>query len=151
MQHTRVGTLLAGLAVLGLCATRLAAAQQRQAEVLLEQAMHVEQVEGDLQRAISLYQRILTEHPLSERVQDAKGRLTAMKQPIPRPTKAILARAEADAVHNKTGWDPLSKLGGMMSSRPDTSATRRGPVSLGPPAATAARAIGDTLSRRPVP
>jgi len=61
--------------------------------------------------AVPYYDRILKEHPLSERVEDAKGRLTAMKQPIPRPTKAILARAEADALHHKTGSDPLSKLG----------------------------------------
>jgi outer membrane protein assembly factor BamD len=86
--------------------------------------------------AVPYYDRILKEHPLSERVEDAKGRLTAMKQPIPRPTKAILARAEADALHHKTGSDPLSKLGGMMSSRPDTSATRRGPVHLGAPPPT---------------
>ena len=83
--------------------------------------------------AVPYYNRILTEHPLSVHVQDAKGRLTAMKQPIPRPTKAMLARAQADAIHNKTSRDPLSKLTGLMSSRPDTSATRRGPVRLGAP------------------
>jgi len=83
--------------------------------------------------AIPYYARILTEHPLSEHVEDAKGRLIAMKQPIPRPTKAMLARAQADAVHNKTSRDPLSKLPGMLSGRPDTSATRRGPVRLGAP------------------
>jgi len=86
--------------------------------------------------AVPYYARILTEHPLSEHVEDAKGRLTAMKQPLPRPTKAILARAEADAVHNKTSRDPLSKLTGMMSGHPDTSATRRGPVRLGAPPPT---------------
>jgi len=86
--------------------------------------------------AVPYYARILTEHPLSEQVEDAKGRLIAMKQPIPRPTKAILARAEADAVHHKTSRDPISLLGGMMSGRPDTSATRRGPVRLGAPPPT---------------
>ncbi len=47
----------------------------------------------------------------------------------------LLARAEADALH-KPRRDPLSRLGGMMSSRPDTSATRRGPVRLGAPPPT---------------
>ena len=83
--------------------------------------------------AIPYYARLLMEHPLSDHVEDAKGRLTAMKQPIPRPTKAILARAQADAIRTKTSRDPLSLLTGMMSGRPDTSATRRGPVQLGAP------------------
>ena len=50
--------------------------------------------------AAPYYARILTEHPLSDHVEGAKGRLIALKQPIPRPTKAILARAQADALHN---------------------------------------------------
>jgi hypothetical protein len=82
--------------------------------------------------AIPYYARILTDHPLGEYVEEAKERLTAMKQPIPRPTKAMRARAEADATH-KPSRDMFSRLGGMMSSRPDTGATRRGPVQLGAP------------------
>jgi len=82
--------------------------------------------------AIPYYARILTDHPLGEYVEEAKERLTAMKQPIPRPTKAMRARAEADATH-KPGRDIFSRLGGMLSSRPDTSTTRHGPVRLGAP------------------
>lgn len=83
--------------------------------------------------AAPYYARIVTEHPLSNRVPDAKERLTALHQPIPRPTKAILARAQADAVRRRRK-DPLAKLGGMMSSSPDTSATLHGPVRIGGPA-----------------
>jgi outer membrane protein assembly factor BamD len=83
--------------------------------------------------AVPYYARILTDYPLSPRVAEAKGRLTTMHQPIPRPTKATLARAQADAF-NRAQHRPglLGKLAGVMASTPDLSATRHGPVQLGP-------------------
>jgi outer membrane protein assembly factor BamD len=83
-------------------------------------------------KAAASYARILTEYPLSDRVDDAKERLTAMHQPIPQPTKAVLARAQADAALRRPRRDLLAKVGGIMSSAPDVSATRHGPVVLGP-------------------
>lgn len=81
--------------------------------------------------AAPYYARILTEQPLSPLVSDARQRLVAMHQPVPRPTRAILARARADAaLHPQQGL--FDRLGGMLSSGPDTSATRHGPAHLGP-------------------
>ncbi len=91
--------------------------------------------------AVPYYSRIITEFPLSPRVPSAKEKLTAMHQPIPRPTKAVLARAQADLAH-PTHKAPLAKLGGVMSSSPDLSATRRGPVDLGPPKPATVEAAG---------
>jgi outer membrane protein assembly factor BamD len=85
--------------------------------------------------AAQYYARIITEHPLSPLVSEAQGRLTALQQPIPRPTRAMLARAEADAVPQPKR-DLFQKLGSFMSSGPDISATRRGPVRLGAPEPT---------------
>ena len=82
--------------------------------------------------AAPYYARIITDHPLSPLVGDAKERLTALHQPIPRPTRAMLARAQADAA-SRAGKDLFQKMGGFLSSGPDTSATRRGPVRLGGP------------------
>jgi tetratricopeptide (TPR) repeat protein len=62
MRYRTVVPLLVGWAVVLLGGVAPAAAQQRRAEVALQQALHVEQVEGDLQRAISLYRRIVAEH-----------------------------------------------------------------------------------------
>jgi len=92
--------------------------------------------------AIPYYSRLVREFPLSPRVDEAKTRLVAMGQPVPKPTKATLARAEADAsrLHNKS---LLGKLGTAMSGTPDTSATLRGPVELG-----GAQASGVELARR---
>jgi outer membrane protein assembly factor BamD len=83
--------------------------------------------------AVPYYARILTDYPLSPQVKEAKGRLTAMHQPIPKPTKATMARAEADAYslkRSKRDW--LQVFGGVLSAAPDLSTTRRGPVQLGP-------------------
>jgi outer membrane protein assembly factor BamD len=84
--------------------------------------------------AAAYYARIVTEYPLSSMVPQAKERLAAMHQPIPRPTKATLARAQADAFNREQHRRGLlEKIGGVMASSPDLSATRHGPVQLGPP------------------
>lgn len=85
------------------------------------------------QKAVPYYARILTDFPLSSYTKEAKTRLMAMHQPIPRPTRAMLARAQADAARRQHR-DLLEKMGTIMSSSPDTSATLRGPVHLGGPA-----------------
>jgi outer membrane protein assembly factor BamD len=80
--------------------------------------------------AVPYYSHVITDFPLSPLVPQAKARLTAMKEPIPRPTRAMLARAQADASHHvERDW--LSRLGDMVSSTPDTSTTLFGPVHLG--------------------
>lgn len=84
------------------------------------------------QEAAPFYARIITEHPLSPLAESAKERLTAFNYPVPRPTRAVLARARADAVRGRRR-DLFQKLGGLLSSSPDTSTTRRGPVRLGAP------------------
>src|SRR5262249_48057821 len=49
---------------------------------------------GNEQEASIYYARIVVEHPLSSRVNDAKKSLTALKQPIPDPNPVALARAQ---------------------------------------------------------
>ncbi len=85
--------------------------------------------------AVPYYARVLTDYPLSPEVGEAKRRLVALQQPIPKPTKAMLARAQADRTHLvRPGL--FERLTGMMSSAPDTSMTRRGPVEIGGPGKT---------------
>ncbi len=86
------------------------------------------------QEAAPYYARIITDYPLSPLVKDAKGRLIALRQPIPQPTRATLARAQADEFSSRTHhreW--FARFTGIMSSAPDLSATRHGPAQLGPP------------------
>jgi outer membrane protein assembly factor BamD len=80
--------------------------------------------------AIPYYSRLVRDFPLSPRVQEAKGRLVAMGQPVPKPTKATLARAQADAARLRSK-SLLAKLSTAMASGPDTSTTLRGPVQIG--------------------
>jgi outer membrane protein assembly factor BamD len=78
------------------------------------------------------YARIITDYPLSPSVRDAKTRLVAMHKPIPEPNKAVLARAQADRIDAKHQQrSVVAKATGVMSSSPDLSATRHGPVQLG--------------------
>ncbi len=108
--------------------------------------------------AATYYARIVSLYPLSPRVDEAKGRLLALHQPVPRPTKAVLARAEADA-RNRHRAGLFAHLQGMISSGPDLSATRHGPVELKPARpvqveeakAGATAPVGNTISAEPVP
>ena len=42
------------------------------------------------------YSQIITRYPIMDRVDDAKKRLAALHQPIPRPTKAAVAQNKAE-------------------------------------------------------
>ena len=79
--------------------------------------------------AVPYYARILTDYPLSSMIPDAKNELVALRQPIPQPTLATLARARADALHNKN-LSLMQKIMGTFSSAPNLSATRHGPIIL---------------------
>ena len=110
--------------------------------------------------AVPYYARIITDYPLSPMVGGAKDRLTAMHQPIPKASKATMARAQADAYNlQQARRDWFQKLTGVVSGTPDLSATRRGPVQLGPrppsetvtaAGAEGSGAPGNTISVRPV-
>ena len=56
---------------------------------------------GFHQDAADAYSHILTRYPLMDRADDAKARLIALHQPVPRPTEAALAqnKAEEDSRH----------------------------------------------------
>jgi outer membrane protein assembly factor BamD len=79
--------------------------------------------------AVPYYSRVVRDFPLSPRVAEAKDRLVAMHEPVPKPTKATLARAQADAARLRS-QSLLGKLGTAMSSNADTRAALRGPVLL---------------------
>jgi outer membrane protein assembly factor BamD len=92
--------------------------------------------------AVPYYSRLVRDFPLSPRVEGAKDRLVAMGQPVPKPTKATMARAEADAARLRTK-SLFEKFTTGMASGPDTSATLRGPVEM-----RGAQAGGVELAKR---
>ncbi|MBI4471659.1 MAG: outer membrane protein assembly factor BamD [Acidobacteria bacterium] len=64
------------------------------------------------------YARVVSEHPLSERVDDAKMRLGQLNMPIPEPNPVALARAQQMQREEK---GVLGKMFGMFSRRPGVS------------------------------
>lgn len=74
--------------------------------------------------ATMAYSKILTRYPMMDRADDAKKRLAALHQPIPRPTRAAVAlnKAEEDSRHETTISE---KLMNVVKKGPDTSQSIR--------------------------
>ncbi len=77
-------------------------------------------IEGLTKKASEDYARILTRYPVMNRSDDAKRRLEALHQPVPRPTRAALAqnKAEDESRHESTA---VEKLMGIVRKGPDVS------------------------------
>jgi outer membrane protein assembly factor BamD len=82
--------------------------------------------------AVPYYDRLIMEFPLSPLVKNAQQQLAEMHEPIPKPTRAMLARAEADAARH-SHRNIFEQALGAFSSAPDFSETLHGPVVLGSP------------------
>jgi outer membrane protein assembly factor BamD len=68
---------------------------------------------GNESEAVIYYARVVMEHPLSNRTDDAKQRLTALNQPVPNPSAVALARAPQREERGVVG-----KVFGLFKSRP---------------------------------
>ncbi len=76
------------------------------------------------------YDKLIMEFPLSPYVADAKAQLARMHAPIPKPTLAELARAQADAARDDRR-SLFAKAFGGLSGSPSFLKTLHGPVVLG--------------------
>ncbi len=71
--------------------------------------------------ASQAYDKILTRYPMMDRSDDAKRRLTALHQPVPRPTKGMVAQNKAElASRNETTM--AQKFMGIIKKGPDVAA-----------------------------
>ncbi|MGA8618212.1 MAG: outer membrane protein assembly factor BamD [Candidatus Sulfotelmatobacter sp.] len=98
--------------------------------------------------AASAYSQIITRYPLMDREADAKKRLAALHQPVPRPTKAAVAqnRAEEDS-RREAGT--LDRLMGVVRKGPDTSlASKVGDPTLVDPTPVSANQLAAESMRR---
>jgi len=99
------------------------------------------------QKAAEAYSKILTRYPVMNRADDAKARLLALHQPVPRPTKAMLAqnKAEEDARRQES---TLSTMYGLFNRHPDVSpATSVGSPTLQDPEPLSASGIVQAANR----
>jgi outer membrane protein assembly factor BamD len=105
-------------------------------------------IEGLSKQAGSAYSKIITRYPIMNRADDAKKRLAALHQQIPRPTKAAVAlnRAEDESRHEPS---TLGRLMGVVKKGPDMAlATRVGEPTLVDPAPISATDVNDESLKR---
>lgn len=77
-------------------------------------------VEGLTKKASEEYDRILTRYPMMDRADDARKRLAAMHQPIPRPTKGAVAQNKAE-IASRGQASAMQNLLGVWKKGPDVS------------------------------
>ena len=73
------------------------------------------------QRRLLRTSKILTRYPVMERSDEAKARLLALKQPVPRPTKAMLAQNKAEEAARREPTT-MAAVMAVLSRHPDVSA-----------------------------
>src|SRR5271168_4491675 len=91
--------------------------------------------------AAQAYSQIITRYPVMERGDDAKKRLAALHQPVPRPTKAAVAqnRAEEESRREASAYDRLMNV---MKKGPDVAQSAKvGEPTLVDPTPVAARDV----------
>jgi outer membrane protein assembly factor BamD len=71
-------------------------------------------------RASEAYAQILTRYPVMDRSDDAKRRLEALHQPVPRPTKAALAQNKAEE-DSRRSPSPSQRLLSLIKKGPDVN------------------------------
>jgi len=76
---------------------------------------------GELtKKAAENYSRILTRYPIMDRADDAKKRLEALHQPVPRPTRAAVAQNKAEEASRRESTT-AQKLMGLVKKGPDVA------------------------------
>jgi outer membrane protein assembly factor BamD len=88
------------------------------------------------------YAKILTRYPIMDRSDDAKRRLAALHQPIPRATKAAVAQNKAEDASRREATT-LQKFMGLIKKGPDVAqASKVGDPTLIDPTPVSANEIG---------
>ncbi len=76
---------------------------------------------GDLtKKASAAYDKILTRYPLMDRSDDAKKRLAALHQPVPRPTRGAVAQNKAE-IESRSETSLAQMFMGLVKKGPDIS------------------------------
>ena len=111
------------------------------------EALKARMIQDFTKHAADAYSRILTRYPLMDSADEAKRRLEALKQPVPRPTKAAVALNKAEEA-SRHGDTALSKVMGTFGKSPDTSAAATvGNPALVEPKVTSAKDVVQAANR----
>ncbi|HEX4605511.1 MAG TPA: hypothetical protein VH724_16035, partial [Candidatus Angelobacter sp.] len=71
-------------------------------------------------KAIDAYSKIVTRYPATDRVGDAKRRLTALKAPVPEPTQEAIAESKAEEA-SREKLKLVAKVTGNFKKRPNVA------------------------------
>ena len=98
-------------------------------------------IEDATKDAASAYSRIITRYPAMDRAVDAKARLEALHQPVPRPTRAALEESKKEQASRREEGI-LAKQLGTFEKGPDVSkASRVGEPAMVDPEPVTATAV----------
>jgi len=113
----------------------------------IDEVTKARMIEPFAKGAAEAYSRILTRYPLMDRADDAKARLIALHQPVPKPTKAAIAQNKAEEDSRKSS-NMLSRVMRNFEKHPDvTEAARVGEPTLVDPTPTSATEIVQQAAR----
>ena len=97
--------------------------------------------------AAEAYSRILTRYPMMNRTDDAKARLQALHQPVPKPTKAAIAQNKAEEDSRRES-STVSKVLRNFQKHPDVAqASRVGEPTLVDPQVVSATSVVQEATR----
>jgi outer membrane protein assembly factor BamD len=96
--------------------------------------------------ATASYSQVITRYPVMEREDDAKKRLAALHQPIPRPTKAAVAQNKAEE-ESRLEASTLDRLMSVVKRGPDVEQAAKvgDPVLVDPTPVSARQVSQDTM------
>ena len=108
------------------------------------EAKKAQAIEPLVKQASQAYDRILTRYPMMDRADDARKRLAALHQPIPRPTKAAVAQNKAE-IASRSESSITQRMMGLIKKGPDVAqAAKTGEPNLVEPTPISA---GEILQR----
>ena len=108
------------------------------------EAKKAQAIEPLVKQAAQAYDRILTRYPMMDRADDARKRLAALHQPIPRPTKAAVAQNKAE-IASRSESSITQRMMGLIKKGPDVAqAAKTGEPNLVEPTPISA---GEILQR----
>ena len=105
------------------------------------EAAKAKYTEQAAKEAAKAYDQIITRYPLMDRADDARKRLAALHQPIPRPTKAAVAQNKAE-IESRGESSMMDKMSGLIKKGPDVArATQVGNPTLTDPEPKSAQGV----------
>jgi len=109
----------------------------------MQEAIKARLIQQFTSKAAEAYSKILTRYPLLERSEDAKLRLAALNQPIPKPTKAAVAQNKAEIESRETEGMLSSVMQGFQKHPSVVQATHVGEPPLVDPTPVSAKDVSD--------